>query len=160
MPPPARGLQQQQPATLAQKAQKWFNTFKDWTWQANKLSPQTGRMYPSTGKFHNGQTSVKLSDMFAGLKVKSEWADDFKNTVMAWCNDLVEKLHPNLNRMKDLAGIKDDINASNKEAYRAALASINAQFLSAQPATIAATNQTPTYAQFVANQQPAVSLKT
>lgn len=153
--PPLRGIQQQQPATLAQKAQKWFNTFKDWTWQANKPSPQTGKLYPPAGKFHDGRSSVQLNEMFTGLKVKPQWAEDFKNTVMAWCNDLVEKLHPNLNRMKDLAGIQDDINTSNKEIYRSALNSINAQFLPAQPAIVSSANKPLTYTQFVANQQPA-----
>lgn len=151
---------QQGPTTLAQKAQKWFNTFKDWKWDANKSSPQTGKLYPANGKFHDGRTSVTLQDMFSGLFVKPEWVQDFKNTIMAWCNDLIEKLHPNLNRMKDMAGIKDDINASNKETYRNALNSINNYFLGNQPAVVVAPVQQPTYAQFVAQQQPAVTSKT
>lgn len=147
-------VKKQGPATLAQKAQKWFDTFKDWNWEANKPSPQTGKLYPSSGKFHNGKTSLRISEMFDGMKVKPEWVEDFKNTIVAWCNDLAEKVHPNLNRMKDLAGIEQDINASNKEVYRNALNSINNTYLPSQPVSVAVTTpKSPTYAQFVAPQQ-------
>lgn len=154
-------LKKQGPLSLEQKAKKWFDTFKDWSWNAATPSPQTGKMYPAAGKFHNGKPTVTLSEMFdASGKVKPEWAEDFKNTIIAWCNDLVNKLHPALNRMKDMVGLKDDIGAQNKEQYRAALADINNILLGTSTAStaaptvaaapgVAATGQFPTYRSFV-----------
>lgn len=156
-------LRKQGPLSLEQKAKKWFDTIKDWSWNAAAPSPQTGKMYPSAGRFHNGESTVTLGEMFdAAGKVKPEWIEDFKNTVIAWCNDLVNKLHPALNRMKDMVGLKDDIKAQNKEQYRAALTEINNTLLGAPVApgaaaapTVAAapgvpaTGQFPTYKSFV-----------
>jgi len=150
-------LKPQGPMSLAQKAQKWFDTFKDWEWNAAAPSPQTGKMYPPAGKFHNGQSTVTLKEMFDNAgKVKPEWVEDFKNTIVAWCNDLVNKLHPALNRMKNMVGLRDDISAQNKEQYRTALGEINNSYIvAAQPAqpqvaaTPVAANQFPNFKTFV-----------
>lgn len=100
-------------------AQKLINTIKGWKWEANKPSPQTKRLYPQTGKFHNNKTSVKVSEMLDNTgRVRPEWQQDFKTSVVQWLNDLVAMLHPGVNQLKDILGIEDDINQQNQSIYQ------------------------------------------
>jgi len=104
---------------VAQSAAKLINTIKGWTWEANKPSPQTKKMYPGNGVFHNRQTAVKVSDMLDNAgKVKPEWKQDFNNSVVKWLFDLVGMQHPGVNKLKDSLNIEDDINPHNQQMYQ------------------------------------------
>lgn len=106
-------------------AQKLINTIKGWKWEANKPSPQTKKLYPSGGKFHNNQAAIKISEMLDNTgKVKPEWQQDFNTSVVQWLNDLVNMLHPGVNQLKDILGIEDDINQQNQPMYKQQVAQV------------------------------------
>ena len=110
---------------VAQAAQKLVNTIKGWTWEANKPSPQTKKMYPANGMFHNSKTAVKVSEMLdATGKVRPEWKQDFNNSVVRWLYDLVGAMHPGVNKLKDILNIEDDISPQNQQIYQQQVAQV------------------------------------
>lgn len=110
---------------VAQAAQKLVNTIKGWTWEANKPSPQTKKMYPSNGMFHNSKTAVKVSEMLdAAGKVRPGWKQDFNNSVVRWLYDLVSSMHPGVNKLKDILNIEDDISPQNQQIYQQQVAQV------------------------------------
>lgn len=129
---------------MAQAAQELVGKIRGWTWEANKPSPQTNKMYPPTGKFHNNQTAVKIADMLdAGGKVKPEWQQDFNNTVIRWLYDLVAMLHPGINRLKDILKIEDDINPKNQQLYQQQVTQVVGQIVPQQPRSLQFINTQP-----------------
>lgn len=111
----------------ASPVQRLAGTISGWNWVANKPSPQTGKYYPAAKKFSNGQVQMKVGDMLNGTTVKPEWRGDFSASVAQWLNDLVNTLNPNINKIKDMLGIRDNINAQNKQQYQQQITQIIAQ---------------------------------
>ena len=119
---------------VAQAAGKLINTIKGWTWEANKPSPQTKKMYPQNGMFHNRQPAVKVSEMLdASGRVKPEWKQDFNNSVVRWLYDLVAMMHPGVNKLKDILNIEDDISPQNQQIYQQQVSQV-VNFISPQGA--------------------------
>lgn len=104
---------------VAQAARKLIDTIKGWTWEANKPSPQTRKMYPQNGMFHNRKPAVKVGEMLdASGRVKPEWKQDFNNSVVRWLFDLVAMMHPGVNQLKNILNIEDDISKKNQQQYQ------------------------------------------
>ncbi|NBO99192.1 MAG: hypothetical protein EBU90_03570 [Proteobacteria bacterium] len=118
----------------ASPVQRLAGTISGWNWVANKPSPQTGKYYPAAKKFSNDQVQMKIGDMMNGTTVKPEWRSDFNASVVQWLNDLVGTMNPNINKIKDMLGIPEDINPQNKQQYQQQVLQLVTQMAPASPA--------------------------
>jgi len=112
-------------ADVPEQAKEIASTIRNWKWEANKPSKQTGKFYPANKQFSDGSSVKTLADMMDDYsRVKPEWRKDFSNSVVQWLKDLVDSKHPGINNMKDILKIEDDINPKNQQQYRSAVNNI------------------------------------